>query len=108
MWPHQINIMNLCHQLLLISIAVIVTVIMIKPGRLIQKLMLIMYFFLQLKTFLITSQGDSEFITKNINAKFFRPPDELVYKTVNYSLEGNNPEKQVGTLFLLSDEHYLE
>jgi len=63
--------MNLRHQLLFISVSVIVTVIMITSGWLIQN-------------FLISSQVDKEFITKNVNTSFLRLPDELVCETVNY------------------------
>jgi len=79
--------MNLCHQLLFISITVIVTITMKTHGRLIKKLTSIRvgFFCIERKTFLISSQVDKEVITKHINTTYLRPPDEL-YSAQNCKL----------------------
>jgi len=67
-------------------------------------------FCLQVKNFLISSQVDKEFITKNINITFLWTPEELVHETVNYcsSLEGKTLKNISVTLFLLADGYLLE
>ena len=84
--------MNLCHHLLFISIAVIVTVIMIKHGRLIPKLMSITGFFVVYYQHHIFAA--SGWITVQ-NCKLLKS----LLKSC--SLERNNHEKYVGDIIFI-------